>query len=453
MMTTIFIAIFAFIIAVGVLVTFHEFGHFWVARKMGVKVLRFSIGFGRRIFRWYDKKGTEYVIAAIPLGGYVKMLDEREDDVSEEDRPFAYNRKSVWARMSIILAGPVFNFIFAIFAYWLMFMVGLTGTIPVVGEVVPSSIAQKAGLQRGDQILTVDNVETRTWSSVFKQMMPRLGDTGYMRLDIKDESGQVKVVNLDLNNWEMHREKPNLLYSLGIEPYRTPTPPIVMDVLENEPAAKAGFLPDDEIIFAQGKPITRWGEFTEFITQNPNQPIEVIVKRQGGQQKIVFAPRPHKDDKGNIVGFAGLTVKIPDLPQSHKWVERFDPLHAMIEAVKKTGAFIAVSYKLIGKMIIGEVGLYNLSGPLTIAHGAGISFLVGFQQYINFLALISISLGVLNLLPIPVLDGGHLLYQIVEVFTGKPVSEKIQIFGYKLGLMFIIFLASIAFYNDLVRMM
>lgn len=451
-MSMILIAILAFIIAIGVLVTFHEFGHFWVARKLGVKVLKFSVGFGRRLFSWQDKAGTEYVIAMLPLGGYVKMLDEREGNVAEADLPHAFNRKPVWVRFSIVAAGPIFNFIFAIFAFWLMFMIGLTGTIPVVGEVQPQSIAAQSGLQVGDQILAVDSIETRTWASVFKQIMSRLGDTDYLHFDVKTASGDNKAVSLNLQNWAISREKPDLLDSLGIEAYHTPIPPVIYSVMPDEPAEKAGFLPGDEIVSVDGRPISNWSEFTEVIEKSPQQPISLVIKRQDSHKTIVFAPRMNIGANGKQIGFAGLKVKVPELSDEYKWVERFDPWHAMIESFQKTGQFISVTLKLIGKMIVGDVGLYNLSGPITLAQGAGISVLIGFQQYLNYLALISISLGVLNLLPIPILDGGHLLYYVIEIFTGKPVSEKVQIFGYKLGMLLLIFLITVAFYNDLLRM-
>lgn len=451
-MGTILIAVVAFIIAVGVLVTFHEYGHFWAARRLGVKVLQFSVGFGRKLFSWKDKKGTEYIIAAIPLGGYVKLLDEREDLVKEDELSFAFNRKPVWAKMLVVLAGPIFNFIFAIFAYWIMFMIGLKGAIPLVGYIQPNSIAAQSGIKAGDQIVAVDHVETRTWASVFKRIMPRLGDKDYLNLEVEDASGEIRSLNLNLNQWQVNRESSDLLYSLGIETFQMPMEPIAHSIMPGEPAEEAGFLAGDKIISVNGENIHTWQDFTKILEKNPNIPLNIVVKREAGLKTLVLTPKASKNNRGQLVGFAGIQVKVPQLDEAYTWVDRYNPWDAMTQSVKKTGQFISMSFRLIGKMIVGDVGLHNLSGPLTIAQGAGISFQIGFQQYLNFLALVSISLGVLNLLPIPILDGGHLLYYSIELVTGKPVSVKAQWMGYKIGMMLLIFLTTIAFYNDLMRM-
>tara|TARA_R110002110_G_scaffold33533_1_gene114834 strand:+ start:154018 stop:155379 length:1362 start_codon:yes stop_codon:yes gene_type:complete len=452
-MTSILITIFSFLAAIAILVAFHEFGHFWVARRLGVKVLRFSVGFGRKLISWTGKDGTEYVIAAIPLGGYVKMLDEREDNVQPEEQGQAFNCKPLWVRTAVVAAGPIFNFIFAILAYWLMFMIGITGTIPKVGTVVPSSIAAQAGVSSGDQILTVDHQKTRTWSDVAKTIMPRLGDSDYLRFELKADNGEHKIANLNLIDWTMDRENPDLFNSLGITPYFPEIPPIVHETQMGEPAVAAGFLAGDIVLSVDGKEVKQWLDFTQVVEKSANQSLDIVVQREEGYTKLLkLVPRQYDLGNNQSKGYAGLLVKIPELDKSLQWVERFNPWDAFTASVQKTADFIVISFKMIGKMVVGDIGLYNLSGPITIAQGAGVSASIGFEYYLNFLAMISISLGVINLLPIPILDGGHLLYYAIEFFTRKPVSEKVQIFGFKLGMMFLIFIMTVAFYNDLLRM-
>lgn len=448
----ILISILAFIIAIAILVAFHEFGHFWVARRLGVKVQVFSIGFGKKLMSWRGKDGTEYAISAVPLGGYVKMLDEREGDVKPEELDGAFNRKPLWVRFAVVSAGPIFNFIFAIVAYWLIFMLGLKGTVPLVGEVTPGSIAAQAGITAGDQIVAIEQVPVKTWSDVFRSMMPRIGDTGYVRFDLKNDNEPNKTVNLNISNWVLEERNPDLLISLGIEAYYPPIPPIIKQVNSSDPAGAAGFQVGDFVLSVDGKKISDWQGFVDIVEVSPFVALNVIVERDGKEIPLVLTPRTRGQGPKADKGFAGLVVEIPEPDPKTQWTERFNPLDAFIASLKKTNEFIGISFKMIGKMIVGDIGLYNLSGPITIAQGAGVSFSVGFQHYLNFLALISISLGVINLLPIPILDGGHLLYYVIEFITRKPVSERVQIIGFKLGMLFLIFVMTVAFYNDLIRM-
>jgi len=449
--TGLFISIIAFFVAIGLLVTFHEFGHFWVARLLGVKVLRFSVGFGKTLWRFQGKQ-TEYVIAAIPLGGYVKMLDEREATVADTEKPFAFNSKPVWARFAIVLAGPVFNFIFAIVAYWLMYMIGITGLAPIVGEIKPDSIAATAGLLERDEIVKVDNQTTHSWQQVVNKLIDRLGDKDSLSIEVLRDKGQRQVLNLPLKTWQLKGDRPSLIDALGITPYQPPIPPIVSDVIADEPAGVAGMAADDEVIAVNHQPITHWREFTDVIHKSVNKPITLTVKRKDKIIDFTFMPRTKESDTGEIVGFAGLVVKPVEMPPELLRNERYSPWEAFVEANKKTADYIRLTFKIIGKMITGDVGLKTLSGPLTIAEGAGASALGGIQYYLGFLALISISLGVLNLLPIPILDGGHLLYFVIEAIQGKPVSERVQIYGFKLGMLLLICLMTIAIYNDLARL-
>ncbi len=445
------ISIIAFIVAIGLLVTFHELGHFSVARLLGVKVLRFSVGFGKTLWR-YQGKQTEYVIAAIPLGGYVKMLDEREAAVSDNERPFAFNNKPLWVRSAIVLAGPFFNFIFAIIAYWLMYMIGIIGLAPIVGELKPDSIAQVAGLLPNDEIVKVDGNPTTSWQQVINQLIERLGDKDALSIEVVRDQGQHHVLTLPLKSWGLRGDRPDLIDALGILPYQPPIPPIVNEAIEGEPAQKAGLQKGDEIIAVNHKPITEWRDFTRVVAKSINKPITLAVKRSGEVKEFTFIPRTREGDNGEMIGFAGLSVKLTEMPPELLRKEHFGPVEAFVAANKKTAEYIRLTFKVIGKMLVGQIGLKTLSGPLTIAEGAGATASVGIQYYLGFLALISISLGVLNLLPIPILDGGHLLYFAIEAVQGRPVSERVQLYGFKLGMLLLIFLMSVAFYNDLARL-
>jgi regulator of sigma E protease len=452
-MISLIISIVAFLVAISILVTFHEFGHFWVARRLGVKVLRFSVGFGKPLWRFFDKQNTEYVISALPLGGYVKMLDEREGPVSDDQKPFAFNNKPVWARFLIVLAGPVFNFIFAILAYWAVFMIGIVGVIPDIGDIVPNSIAARAGLKAGEEIVAVDHSPTPTWQQVMKQLMRRLGDKDQLEIATKEkQTGVNHSYLLDLHQWELKGGKPDLLHALGIEPYQPPIYPVIHEVIFDEPAGKAGILRGDIIKAVNGKPITTWKEFTDVVAKSIQQPVQVTVERNHVTTMLEFVPRAKESDTGEMIGFAGVVVKTTKAPESMLRKERYGPVVALKIALEKTWEYIIITFKIIGKMIVGDIGLGNLSGPISIAQGAGATAIIGLAHYLGFLAIISVSLGVLNLLPIPILDGGHLFYFLIEFITGKPVSQRFQEIGFRTGMLILIGLMSIAFYNDVIRL-
>lgn len=446
----ILINLFAFLLAIGVLVAFHEYGHFAMARLLKVKVLRFSIGFGKAIWR-RKKSDTEYVLAAIPIGGYVKMLDEREGPIAEADQPYAFNRQPVWVRFLIVLAGPIANFLFAILAYWVVYMIGITGTVPMIGEIAPHSIAEQAGMVPGEEIIAVDYMPTRTWAPVYKQLMNKLGDEGSLVIQTKREE-RVKTYYLTIDHWALKGDQPDLLNALGILPIRPPAYPLIKDVREFEPASRAGVESGDLILTVNGKPIDDWKDFTDIVTRSIDKPVHITVLRDDEEHEIVFKPRARETSTGEILGFAGLVAEQQPMPESLTRLERLGPVAALKESIEKTGQFIYLTFKILGKMVVGELGLKTLSGPLSIAQGAGESISVGLTYYLGFLALISISLGVLNLLPIPILDGGHLLYYLFEWLTGKPVPDKVQLLGFKIGLFLLIFLMMVAFYNDILRM-
>lgn len=450
-MSAFFSALIAFLVAITILVAFHEFGHFWVARRFGVKVLRFSVGFGKPLWRWRDKQNTEFVISAIPLGGYVKMLDKREGPVPDHLTHCEFTQKSLLARFAIVAAGPLFNFIFAVFAYWLMFMIGIVGWVPQIGEIKTDSIAFEAGMVKGEEIIAVDGAPTQTWQQVFRELVKHVGDEKQLTIQTKNENAQ-KSYYLDLSRWELKGDAPNLIKDLGIELYLPPILPIIKEVLPGEPAAIAGIMPGDRFVEINGRQIASWQDFIDIVINSPHQPLEIWLKRGENTLKVDLTPKLKETNEGETVGFVGVVVKSIDMPESMLRQEQYGVIESFGYALKKTGEYIGLTFKLIGKMITGQIGLNTISGPLTIAQGAATSAHSGFAYYLGFLGLISISLGVINLLPIPILDGGHLFYYCIEFLTRRPVSEKFQIAGFKLGMLFIIFLMLVAFYNDIVRM-
>lgn len=452
-MNQIFINILAFMVAIGLLVTFHELGHFWVARRLGVKVLRFSVGFGKPLFSWRDKQDTEYVIAAIPLGGYVKMCDEREGPIDPQDLAYAFNRKSVWARFAIVFAGPAFNFIFAILAYWMMFIIGISGVIPMIGQITPGSIADQAGLKARQEIVAIDEVATPTWGQVAKQIVTRLGEGDSLIIRAKaPEQDEEKLYTLDLNTWKPQGDQPDLLSSLGITPYLPPIAALIDVVLPGEAGERAGMRANDRIVAINEQKVDDWQQVMRVIKESADQTLSLIVLRDNKELSLTLSPRAKKSEGGETIGFAGLQVKTPPLPSTMVRKEQWGITAAFLAAVHKTIEYTALSFKMIGKLIVGQIGIKTLSGPVSMAQGAGASAVIGIQYYLGFLALISISLGVLNLLPIPILDGGHLLYYVIEMVTGKPVSQKVQLYGFKAGLFFLSILTFIALYNDLIRL-
>jgi len=447
----ILVSLIAFLFAIGILVVFHEFGHFWVAKKLGIKVLRFSVGFGKPLWRFTDKEQTEYVIAALPFGGYVKMLDEREEEVLPHQLHQAFNRQKLWKRFLVVFAGPLFNFIFAILVYWLIYTIGIEGRIPTIGKITPNSIAAMAGMQSGEEIIEVENKLTPTWQLVVKQLMTRIGDKDSLSISTQHQD-QIKNYQLDIATWELKGKRPDLLHSLGIKPQPAPLKPIIDKVVFGEPAYAAGIQKGDLIVAVNGKPISNWYEFTDVSEVSIGKTITLTLDRNGEKVDVSYSPRAKENNFGEIAGFSGLVVKITETPKSMLRTERLNPFRALIVAFEKTYEFTLITFRTIWKMLMGDIGLKALSGPLSIAEGAGNTASLGFQHYLSFLALISISLAVINLLPIPILDGGHLLYYFIEMITGKEVSVKFQMYGYKLGILMIIMLMTVAFYNDIVRL-
>ncbi len=443
-------SLFYFIVALALLITVHEFGHFWVARRLGVKVLRFSIGFGRPLFSW-QRDGVEYVIAMIPLGGYVKMLDEREGEVAADELDQAFNRQPLGSRFSIVLAGPLFNFIFAVLLYWIVFIIGIPGLKPVIGEVEPSSPAYFAGFQAGDEIVAIDTEETATWQAVMISLLGHSMDAETVDVKVFDEDRRSLVRPLDMRQVSIDElSKDNVLTQLGIVPYSPKIPPVLGELEKGGVAEKAGFLSGDRILSANGQPIDDWSEWVVFVQQHPDQDIVVELQRDG----VILTKTVRPERVAGGVGRIGVGVSVPEgLFSDMERVISYNPAAALWKATVKTWDMTALTLQMLAKMVIGEVSLDNISGPISIAQYAGYSADVGLISFLMFLAIISISLAVLNLLPIPILDGGHLLFYIIEFFKGSPLSDEAQLFGQKLGMALLISLMFLAFYNDIERLL
>ncbi|MGY3862115.1 sigma E protease regulator RseP [Aeromonas lacus] len=441
----------AFVVALGLLVAVHEFGHFWVARRCGVKVERFSIGFGKAIWRRLGKDGTEYVLALIPLGGYVKMLDGRVDELKPGDEQYAFNHKSVWARMAIVAAGPIANFVFALFALWLMFMIGVPAVKPVIGEVRPASIVAEAGILPGMEIVGVGDEQTGDWESVTYALLSHLGDQS-VTLKVKaPQTSYATDKNLSLDSWKFDPDRESPIGSLGIVPLGGKVLPVVSAVVAKSASEKAGLQVGDRIKRVGEQEITEWAQFVELVQHAPGAPLQVVVERNNRDLDVTLTPDTRKV-QGKLVGFVGLSPQLVPLPDEYRILLQYGPLQALWQGAQKTWSLITLTFDMIGKLVAGIVSLDNLSGPISIAKGAGSSADYGLVYFLSFLALISVNLGIINLFPLPVLDGGHLVYFLIEAVTGKPVSERIQEVGFRIGAAILMLLMGIALFNDFARL-
>ncbi|USQ14229.1 RIP metalloprotease RseP [Legionella lytica] len=441
-----------FLLALLLLVTIHEYGHFQVARWCGVKVLRFSFGFGKILASWKDKKGTEYAWSLFPFGGYVKMLDESEGEVPENERHLAFNNQSVWKRIAIVLAGPMFNFIFAFFALWLVLVIGMPSLAPMIDGVRPGSIAAEAGLKAKEEIISLNNIKINSWRDFQYAMMPMVGSNETVHLVVKSlENGQQSQISLPLANWVLDDKKPDPLKSLGIEPFIPSIPPIVGEVIPDSPADKAGLKIGDKVLTVDGKSFTDWLFLVEYVQARPDEQINLKINRKDVIQQLTVHVGSH-DNKGKIEGFLGVRSQKVKWPERWLRMEREQPLAALNTALRQTAQLTGTTFILMGRLVTGKLGLNSISGPVGIAQGAGDSGRGGLAAYLFFLALVSISLGALNLLPIPMLDGGHLLYYVLEVIRGKPVSDSLKSAGAYVGLLLLAALMFIALTNDLSRL-
>lgn len=451
MMSIIFTLI-SFIIAISILVAIHEYGHYIVAKKLGVKILRFSIGFGKPLFlKRFGKDQTEFVIAALPLGGYVKMLDQRETDVAPDEEHREFTRQSVWTRFAIVAAGPAFNFLFAIFAYWMMFVVGVSGIKPVIGSVDADGLAKQAGLDSGYEIVSINNNKTPIWDVAVKNIIPALVDRSQAVFELKDKQGNhiIRTFNFSETTGEIKIE--DIFKQLGFKPWRPKIDPVVGFVIEHSPAENAGFRVDDKIISINKLVTSDWIDVVDIVSNKPSEILQIVVLRQGQYQTLQVIPEKIQRN-GKEVGRLGLAHKSgASYPENMRVTHGYNLFESIPRAMTRTWDFSVLTLKMVGKIFTGEIGIKNLSGPVSIAQYAGYSASAGFARFLDFLAVVSISLGILNLLPIPILDGGHLTYYIIEIVRKKPVSEETQEFASRIGMVLLFSLMFIALYNDILR--
>jgi len=440
------------LVALGVLVTFHEFGHFWVARRCGVKVLRFSVGFGSPLVRWHDRHGTEFVIAAIPLGGYVKMLDEREGDVPPALLDSAFNRKTVRQRFAIVSAGPLANFLLALVFFWLLAMLGSQQVRPVVGAVESGSLAAQVGMAVDQEIVAVNGKPVSGWGEVNLQLVRRLGESGQLDVTVREVgSSAERQLQIPLQNWLKGVEEPDPITALGIRPWRPQIAPVIAQLDPEGPAQAAGIQLGDRLISLNRQPLDDWQQVIDAVKVLPDATAVLEVERDGQRVDVplTLAARGEGDARR---GYLGAGVEGGEWPAEMLREVRFGPLDAVVEGAKRTWTMSLLTLDSLKKMLFGELSVKNLSGPITIAKVAGASAQSGLGDFLNFLAYLSISLGVLNLLPIPVLDGGHLLFYLVEWVRGRPLSERVQGWGVQIGISLVVGVMLLALVNDLGRL-
>ncbi len=434
----------AFVVALGTLVVVHEFGHYLIARLCGVKVLRFSVGFGRvLVSRRWGRDQTEWALAAFPLGGYVKMLDEREGPVPTQELDRAFNRQTVYKRFAIVMAGPVANFILAIFIYWVLFMHGVPGSRPVVDAPAASTPAAAAAFEKGDTIVAIGGHSVQTWEEVRLALLKHAVARDAVELQTNSEDGNSQTRRLDLSGIDSDKVNSDFLDVVGLVPMKGGPRPVLETVIPGSVAERAGIAPGDRILAIDGAPIASWDALVKTIRAKPGVPLDLQLRRANGSQTTLHLTPETAQENGTAIGKIGVGPFIN---------VQYPVGSALWHGVKKTWEMSAFTLEMLGRMIIGEVSLKNLSGPITIADYAGQSAQMGWMAYVSFMALISISLGVLNLLPVPVLDGGHLMYYTAEIIRGRPVSERALEIGQRIGMVLLFSLMAFAIYNDIYRL-
>lgn len=442
-----------FILALLLLVIFHELGHFLAARLLGVKVLRFSFGFGKVLASWTDKRGTEYTWSAIPLGGYVKMLDENESSVLASEQHAAFNYKPIWIRAVIVLAGPGFSFLFAFIVLWLSAMLGVYTLAPVIGTVTPGSVAAQAGVKPKDEVIQVNHKLIHNWRDFQFAFVPYIGSQEPITLIVKSAHNQKhRIIHFQLPIFNFKNNKQDILDEAGIGPYLPKISPVVDAVIKDSAAEQAGFKKGDKLIALNGQPYDDWITIVKYIQKHPGKMIAITIKRDEKQLILYAAPKPVSSSLG-VQGFLGLQSKPPQGAKGWLRFERQGPLQAISFAWDKTIQYIDATFTLIVRFFTGNIPLKAMSGPLGIAEGAGESGRSGITGYLSFLAIISISVGVLNLLPIPLLDGGHLLYYLIEAIIRRPLPQSMQNTGKYAGFLLLLFITITAFNNDIARLL
>ncbi|MGV6827306.1 MAG: RIP metalloprotease RseP [bacterium] len=452
------IKLLAFIVAVGILVAVHEFGHFWVARKLGVRVLRFSIGFGKPLLSWQGKPeeeapGPEYVIAAVPLGGYVKMLDEREGHVDESEVHRAFNRQSLPVRSAIVVAGPLFNFIFAIFAFWGVLVLGESGIRPLVGEVFEDSLAAEIGFQAGDEVIAINGNATQTWSRALFEYASAVASGEVTRFSVTAEDGSTRELVLAADRVGDLAEVNEPLSHLGVKPDLPQIPPVFGEILPDEAAASAGLRTGDRVLNANGIVIDDWVSWVELVREHPGKLIKLEIERDGETMLLDLIPASLEGDDRTIGRIGAGYQPVPGLLDRYRVQYSWPPLAAIPEAFEQSWNFSVLTLKVMWRIITGEASVKNLGGPITIADAAGTAATIGFVAFLKLMAIISISLGVLNLLPVPVLDGGHLVYFAIEGITGKPLSEAVLLKAQQIGMALLFALMGFVIIQDITRLM
>jgi len=450
-MLSFLISLLGIFITIFLVIGIHEFGHFITARLCGIKVLRFSIGFGKTLFRKQDKRGTEYVISLIPLGGYVKMLDEAEEPVPSSELPYAYNRQPIYKRIAVIAAGPFFNFIFSAVLYYVLFVVGFTTIIPITGNILSNSAAAHAGMKPQEEILQIDHHPVSTWYSIVIKLLERTGDKNTLNIETQDlKSKKHETYSLDLSQWKMDALKPDPLESLGITPFQPNILPVIFIIQKNSPAEHAGLKIGDKIVSLNNKSIKDWMELITTIVNAPEKTFNFEILRDG---KIIVLPVTIGYQRNIFYkkhGYLGIAPNIT-YPKNLLRIEQYSPIEAFFRSAEEVKNFTDLNFIILGKMFTGKVSIQSLGGPLTIFESAGHALNNGMIAFMSFLAFLSISIGVINILPIPGLDGGHLLFQLVESIRGKPLSERILLLFYRLGLVLLFFLIIQSLSNDLLR--
>lgn len=454
-MNSVVLMVLAAIIVLGPLIAIHEFGHFWVARRVGVKVLTFSIGFGPALLKWTDRHGTQFQIAAVPLGGFVRMADEREGEVPPADIPRAFNNQPVWARMAVVAAGPLINLLFAVFLYWILFLQPSETLRTVVGRVIPDSPAAMAGLHSGDEIVAIDGQPVADWEAINYALIDRMGESGQLRVSVRvagaASASQDRLLALD---HFMSGRDVDPFREAGFTPWQPALDPVIGEVVPGGAGDRQGLKAGDRVVAVDGRAVSTWQDFVDVVRVRPELPVAAEVLRNGRHVQLNLVPVAEKDNQGIVRGRLGIALKDQkyEVPAAYRQTIRLGPVDAFGAAVHKTGKLIAFTLESMGKMIRGLISVDNLSGPITIAKVAGQSASLGWEALLGFMALLSVSLGVLNLLPIPVLDGGHLVYHAIEGITGRPLSERVQMFGLRIGVAMLMSLMLLAIFNDLSRL-
>ncbi len=444
----------AFVVALGVLVAVHEYGHYEVARRLGIRILRFSVGFGPVVWsRKVGPDGTEFALSAIPLGGYVKMLDEREGPVAQAERHRAFNTQSVARRMAVVVAGPLANFLLAVVLYWCMFIVGVSGPKPVIGEVTAGGVAAIAGLKPGDEIIQVDGRPTALWDSIMSTAIDAILDARVVELTVRQLDGAEKRCALDFSRLSVDDlTRGEFFAKIGFKPRRPTIAPVIGKLVPGEPADRAGLLAGDVLKRVDGEAVDDWMAWVARVRAHPGKAMHLVVLRGGAEVELAITPQSSSVD-GKLVGRIGAEVAASSLQpdDTPQVTERFGPLDAASHALERTWSVSATSLKFMHRMLVGEASTENLSGPISIAQIAGASAKLGASRFLEFMGLVSVSLGVLNLLPIPLLDGGHLMYYCIEAIMRRPLPERLQVYGQQLGLMVLMCLMGLAVFNDIMR--